>query len=507
MDRILRIFFHKFSLAVFLVILFISHAHSFERIGIIFPRSTYRSTNKAIICYKFDRSKPRLFDICIRARIFDKASGKLLKTYFYNNNGRAVYKKCFFREAWYSRFGDCWLGYLSILETGDYNPQEVEFEVFWFRSGKFGKEEFKGELTASPYLEYYGKTSCVVADLGRMRGSFEFVRSVYTKPGIHIMARVSKNNMRLNFELGGEIAKTFFTNKERRKSRKLIFIHGLGCDASMWFKGKADKSIVNNCMPKDLLAGYWPLISQYDEIAFFEYPSMQGVASKNVGRALAKVFFHCSPEDRVDIIAHSMGGIVARYYIEKLGGSRFVDNLVLVQVPNQGIINKKLGQVRNGMRSVISTLSKTGIVGSFEKMVPASQLFADSKLMKSLNASWEKGQKPTSQNGFANTKYFAIATGIYGSGYDVNNVEGWFDDLPNFNNGGGNEIRAVNALYLPLGDGKIGTLDSTGKHELLVISSGKDHDRYIKHAQMVFYAGNDNLTGVGRWILSRLWGE
>jgi len=40
--------------------------------------------------------------------------------------------------------------------------------------------------------------------------------------------------------------------------------------------------------------------------------------------------------EKVDIVAHSMGGLVSRYYIEKLGGRGDVGKLIMVQTPNHG---------------------------------------------------------------------------------------------------------------------------------------------------------------------------
>ncbi|MBB2940568.1 pimeloyl-ACP methyl ester carboxylesterase [Actinoplanes lutulentus] len=40
--------------------------------------------------------------------------------------------------------------------------------------------------------------------------------------------------------------------------------------------------------------------------------------------------------DRVDIVAHSMGGLIARYYIDRLMGERDVDRLIMLGTPNGG---------------------------------------------------------------------------------------------------------------------------------------------------------------------------
>ena len=44
------------------------------------------------------------------------------------------------------------------------------------------------------------------------------------------------------------------------------------------------------------------------------------------------------PEDKINIIAHSYGGVNSRYYIEKRGGSAYVDKLVMLGTPNLGTL-------------------------------------------------------------------------------------------------------------------------------------------------------------------------
>ncbi|MFC5970502.1 lipase family alpha/beta hydrolase [Halomarina salina] len=41
-------------------------------------------------------------------------------------------------------------------------------------------------------------------------------------------------------------------------------------------------------------------------------------------------------DSRVDVVAHSMGGLGARWYVERGGGAAFVDDLVTLGTPHQG---------------------------------------------------------------------------------------------------------------------------------------------------------------------------
>lgn len=55
-------------------------------------------------------------------------------------------------------------------------------------------------------------------------------------------------------------------------------------------------------------------------------------------RALMKE--HHAPQ--IDIIAHSMGGVVARYFVQCLGGDGLVRNLITLGSPHQGTVVSKL---------------------------------------------------------------------------------------------------------------------------------------------------------------------
>jgi triacylglycerol esterase/lipase EstA (alpha/beta hydrolase family) len=49
--------------------------------------------------------------------------------------------------------------------------------------------------------------------------------------------------------------------------------------------------------------------------------------------------------NHVDIVAHSLGGVVARYYIERLGGKKRVGRLVTIASPHRGTILGRIGLV------------------------------------------------------------------------------------------------------------------------------------------------------------------
>ena len=55
-------------------------------------------------------------------------------------------------------------------------------------------------------------------------------------------------------------------------------------------------------------------------------------------------------EDKIDLIGHSMGGLVCRYYIQELGGR--VDKLITLATPHQGTEVARLGPGENARQMV-----------------------------------------------------------------------------------------------------------------------------------------------------------
>lgn len=99
----------------------------------------------------------------------------------------------------------------------------------------------------------------------------------------------------------------------------VVLIHGLDADRS-------------DCAPIDQL-----LQAAGQQVAYFSYPGDQPIADSaaSLGRAMRMLRIKY-PSLTFDIVAHSMGGLVARDYVEGPDYSGGVDRMILVAPPNHG---------------------------------------------------------------------------------------------------------------------------------------------------------------------------
>lgn len=101
--------------------------------------------------------------------------------------------------------------------------------------------------------------------------------------------------------------------------RTIVLVHGLDCNRSNWVP------------MADMLTreGY--------QVAYFTYPSDGPIdTSVNMLAKEVNALHHDFPKMPLSIIAHSMGGLVVRAYIEGPDYAANVDHLIMLGTPNQG---------------------------------------------------------------------------------------------------------------------------------------------------------------------------
>ena len=114
-----------------------------------------------------------------------------------------------------------------------------------------------------------------------------------------------------------------------KAQRILLFVHGITGDT---------KSMVP-CVALAKLADARPLASLYDLVLTFDYENLSTTIEEN-GRLLKQRLeaagLGAGHGKTLDIVAHSMGGLVSRWFIEREGGNQIARRLVMLGTPNGG---------------------------------------------------------------------------------------------------------------------------------------------------------------------------
>lgn len=110
------------------------------------------------------------------------------------------------------------------------------------------------------------------------------------------------------------------TTPRRPAQRTVVLVHGYLANRS-------------TLLP---LAGYlrWRGLRQ---VLSFNYPSSSGVERGAI--ALRDYLRRHVRGGRIDLVCHSLGGLVARVYLQQLGGARRVDRCITLGTPHQGTYN------------------------------------------------------------------------------------------------------------------------------------------------------------------------
>jgi Caspase domain len=119
------------------------------------------------------------------------------------------------------------------------------------------------------------------------------------------------------------------SDRVAKAERILVFVHGIIGDT---------ESMVPSVQLAKLADGR-PLASLYDLVLTFDYENLNTTIEQN-GRLFKKrleaVGLGAGHGKSLDIAAHSMGGLVSRWFIEREGGNRIVRRLVMLGTPNGG---------------------------------------------------------------------------------------------------------------------------------------------------------------------------
>ena len=105
--------------------------------------------------------------------------------------------------------------------------------------------------------------------------------------------------------------------ERRREQRTLVFVHGLAANP----------------------AGFLPLrayLRLHGHARQLSYRYQSAGSLERLALGLKRTLDESVGGGRIDLIAHSMGGLVARFYLQQLGGARRVDRLITLGTPHHG---------------------------------------------------------------------------------------------------------------------------------------------------------------------------
>jgi pimeloyl-ACP methyl ester carboxylesterase len=125
------------------------------------------------------------------------------------------------------------------------------------------------------------------------------------------------------------IKKSGKRTRRLKEQRTIVFIHGYLSNPSAFFP----------------LAAYLQSIESR-QVLFFPYRSGGGIERAAIG--LRDFLKERVRGGRIDLVCHSLGGVIARVYLEALGGFRKVDRCITLGTPHRGTYNSYWVRTRVG---------------------------------------------------------------------------------------------------------------------------------------------------------------
>jgi len=149
------------------------------------------------------------------------------------------------------------------------------------------------------------------------------------------------------------------------------------------------------------------LDARFDLVLTYDYENLSGSIeekARTLKTRLRDAGLHPQDDKRLTLLVHSMGGLIARWLIEREGGNRFIDHLVMCGTPNQGSPFGKIDSARS-LTGLLTTWAinvfpafapfGTGlltVLGRSKKISPTlEQMDPGSPLINALNAGEDPG--------------------------------------------------------------------------------------------------------------------
>lgn len=172
-------------------------------------------------------------------------------------------------------------------------------------------------------------------------------------------------------------------------ARIVLFIHGIIGDTNGMVETAFSPS-----------TGLEKLADHYDLVLTFDYENLNTPIEKialSLQSRLAQIGLASGHGKTLHIVAHSMGGLVSRWFIEKESGNEIVDRLVLLGTPNAGSpwsriqdwATTSIGIALNGISTVVWPAKVLGMLTKAIEQIDVTldQMNPGSTLLQTLSAS------------------------------------------------------------------------------------------------------------------------
>jgi hypothetical protein len=187
-------------------------------------------------------------------------------------------------------------------------------------------------------------------------------------------------------------------------ARILLFVHGIIGDTRAMAASARLRPDGDGAGP--------PLAHDYDLVLTFDYENINTPiqeTARALGQRLRRAGLGPKHDKTLDVVAHSMGGLVSRWFVEREGGHEVVDHLVTAGTPHAGSPWPKLQDwatvaVSFALNNVAATFWPAamlpGLLGLIEKVdVTLDQMAPQSDFLADLAASPDPGVRYTALAG------------------------------------------------------------------------------------------------------------
>jgi len=167
----------------------------------------------------------------------------------------------------------------------------------------------------------------------------------------------------------------------KHAERIVLFIHGILGDTESMIPSVQDAGLLNSNGNQDQ--------KKYDLVLAFDYENLntkiQETASE-LKKQLEKVGLGDGHKKTLHIIAHSMGGLVSRSFIEQQGGNKVVNHLFMLGTPNGGSEWSSVYQLVTLLLSVgLNFIPKSFVAGSFVSFLAKKGIDRISPTLEQMN--------------------------------------------------------------------------------------------------------------------------